>query len=370
MARSSRWKDASSQAQPAAPVPDATAHPMPPAAQVPAPAAPVGATPAPPFAPPAPPAPVAAAKPVVNPFAPPAPPDPVVTEQPAPAVSSSAAPDPAVLQPPVAGSTAVSPVEGDVAELRSTLHQLQATVATLVERAQEPTVPLGTSDTDQASRIIVMANRAAESTLEEARAEAAEILAAAQAHSVEIISTARELADQELAAERVRVAAATEAWTARRAEISVHLRDLESALTGYRDGLGETADAIREAAARLEDERADPPVIDELPAPDPAAFVTNQLPPESETVIDLTESSSPPSDLTDELAGSPRTSLFGGAASDEPAGAGPAPEATDAAPSEPELEPVPADAAPIDAPTDAVPTEPPARNLRPGLFGR
>ena len=236
--------------------------------------------------------------------------------------------------------------------MRATLQQLQTTVSALVERSHEPSVPTGTPGTDQASRILVMANRAAESTLEEARAEAAEILAAAQAHSVEIISAARELADQELAAERVRVAAATSEWTERRAQISAHLRDLDAALNGYRDGLGETATAIREAAVRLEAERAEPPVIDVTDAPEPGAV--------ADTSGDSADSSDS-ADSTDELAASPRTSLFGGAvATGVPGGPLAAEAPADAAVAPPE--PPVADDAPVE--------EPPSRNLRPGLFGR
>lgn len=206
--------------------PDAPAHPMPPVN------APVAGPPMPPFAPPVP---VAGPNPRINPFAPPAPPAAPVAavasaselpEPPAPSAPSapSASPSP----PPTSSApTAGSPVEADVAELRATLQQLQTTVSALVERSHEPSVPTGTPGTDQASRILVMANRAAESTLEEARAEAAEILAAAQARSVEIISAAWSSCDQELAAERVRVAAATAGGQRRRrAQISAHLRDL------------------------------------------------------------------------------------------------------------------------------------------------
>ena len=175
MARSSRWRDAAAQAQsqPASPAPDAPAHPMPPVN------APVAGPPMPPFAPPVP---VAGPSPRINPFAPPAPPAPPAApvaavasaselpEPPAPSAPSapSATPSP----PPTSSApTAGSPVEADVAELRATLQQLQTTVSALVERSHEPSVPTGTPATDQASRIIVMANRAAESTLEEARAE-------------------------------------------------------------------------------------------------------------------------------------------------------------------------------------------------------
>ncbi|HOT79347.1 MAG TPA: hypothetical protein PKY13_05140 [Microthrixaceae bacterium] len=377
MARSSRWRDAAAQAQsqPASPAPDAPAHPMPPVN------APVAGPPMPPFAPPVP---VAGPSPRINPFAPPAPPAPPAApvaavasaselpEPPAPSAPSATPSPPPTSSAPTAGS----PVEADVAELRATLQQLQTTVSALVERSHEPSVPTGTPGTDQASRILVMANRAAESTLEEARAEAAEILAAAQAHSVEIISAARELADQELAAERVRVAAATSEWTERRAQISAHLRDLDAALNGYRDGLGETATAIREAAVRLEAERAEPPVIDELPAPDPAAFVSAHLAPNPDAVVDLTDApepgavadtsgdsadSSDSADSTDELAASPRTSLFGGAvATGVPGGPLAAEAPADAAVAPPE--PPVADDAPVE--------EPPSRNLRPGLFGR
>src|SRR3954451_15070013 len=98
MAKSSRWKDAAAQAQaqaaavPAAEQPD---HPMP----------------------------VVDAAQVADP-APPPPPD---------------APGPARVNP-FAPRTA-STVEGDVAELRATLLELQSTVATLVARTPAPEAP-------------------------------------------------------------------------------------------------------------------------------------------------------------------------------------------------------------------------------------
>lgn len=358
MARSSRWKDASASAQGSVPPPGTPVAPAQP--QAPAPSMQMPAPPAPaPYGAPQPPA------------------------QPYPAPTAPFAPQVGAAANPGAPSASSNPVEGEVAELKSTLADLAATVASLVERTQAGPASAapaagGTNDTDQVSRIIVMANRTAETTIEDARAEAATIVAGAKTQSFEIIRMARELANQELAAERDRVARSTEAWIAKRAEVTEQLRALETTFHGYQSSLGGVGESIRSAVVQLESDDSALPVIDELPAPDPSAFIGTELPDattsddaavvagdeSSDEVIDLTEGAVADTDAaeaTDAAGAEPgvepsapatpgRTSLFGGSPT-LPGGtqgappAWPAPEAADAA-------------------------EEPGSNLRPGLFGR
>lgn len=316
MARSSRWKDASGSTSgapdPAATFPPGVTSPNPAGSGVP----PVGA-------PPMPGAPIA------------------------PSVA-----------PQAAAQYAAPQANGEVAELRSTLADLQATVASLVERTVSAPVPGATPETDQASRIIVMANRAAESTIEDARGEAEGIVAAAKAQSFEIIRMARELANQELAAERERVAQATQAWLVRRHEVAGELRGLEQTLLGYRSGLDVTSESLRAAVATLESDATALPVIDALPAPDPSAFVSSDFP--AEPVIDLTTPAEAGTEAPTEPAAetafddAQRTNLFGGPLPPEAAPAPPAWPAPDV----------------VDAVEVVEVDETPSPNLRPGLFGR
>lgn len=282
MARSSRWKDAAN------PVPPPSA-PVPPGAPGYAPPAP----PAPPVAAPAQPVPQPAQ--VAQPVA--AAPQPA----PAPPLAPPAAPVPA----PAVG--APSPVEGEVAQLKTMFADLQAVVASLVERSTAPApAPSaggeGDADTDRVSRIIVMANRTAESTLEDARNEAAGILAGAKTQSYEIIRMARELADRELAAERARVARSTEEWLTRRAELTDRLESLESALVGYQEGLEAVGASVREAIADLaRDEVPAPP--EDLPAPDPASFIASELPgPDADETGAETDGASAADSVVDDAA--------------------------------------------------------------------
>ncbi|MFN8053643.1 MAG: hypothetical protein U0Q22_19570 [Acidimicrobiales bacterium] len=380
MARSSRWKDSSS------------SRPKPPAAPTDAPEQPSGSGGLPPFLEPTgqdagasaamsgatPPAtPPAAGR---NPFAPSTPAAPAAPAAAAAAPAAAGAPPlpvaPTAAPAAAATSGAAPAVADDVAALKSSLADLQATVQALVQRSAQPqhvaAVAGSTDETETVSRIIVMANRTAEATIEEARGEAATIVAGAKAQSLEIIRLARELADRELAAERDRVKKASDAWFAKRAEITGRLKALEGAFAGYQTGLGDVEASIKSAVAELEADESTLPVIEELPAPDPSGFVGAELPTQvpgadeadapaaadGEQVIDLTESATADA-AADVPAGAtatggpddgPRTSLFGGTPS-LPADVAEAATSPDADASEAEAEP--------EAPV-----------MRPGLFGR
>jgi cell division septum initiation protein DivIVA len=162
---------------------------------------------------------------------------------------------PATLAPPAppadpgVPAVAHSP-EDEVAELRSAVGDLQALVASLVERA----APAGGDTHDAsgtASRIIVAANEAAELAIASARAEADEMLTTAKAKSFEIIGVARELADNELEAERRRVASASEQWSLQRSQITERLVALESSLAAYRADLAAASETIQAAIGVL-----------------------------------------------------------------------------------------------------------------------
>ncbi|HOT79346.1 MAG TPA: hypothetical protein PKY13_05135 [Microthrixaceae bacterium] len=163
-------------------------------------------------------------------------------------------------------AAAPSSAEADVAELRAAVGDLQALVATLLERpaaaapvatpAAAPVVGASRSSieaSDTAARIIVAANEAAEAAVMTARAEADQIIAAAKVKSFEIVGVARDLADSELTAERNRVATATEVWNGSRASLAAQLASLDASLSAYRTELAATAGAVADAIAQLGD---------------------------------------------------------------------------------------------------------------------
>lgn len=209
-------------------------------------------------------------------------PAPPVAAQRTPAVTPAATPvappfvpaaaSPAVAAPVVASGPAPmvaavpSSAEADVAELRAAVGDLQALVASLLERPAEtasvatpaaaPVVgasPSSIEASDTAARIIVAANEAAEAAVMTARAEADQIIAAAKVKSFEIVGVARDLADSELTAERNRVAAATEAWNGSRETLAARLESLDASLSAYRNELAATAGAVADAIAKLGD---------------------------------------------------------------------------------------------------------------------
>ncbi|MFN8053644.1 MAG: hypothetical protein U0Q22_19575 [Acidimicrobiales bacterium] len=149
----------------------------------------------------------------------------------------------------------------EVAALKASLVELQTMVATLVDRSAGASAEERESDT--ASRIILAANRAAESAVETARAEAETLIAEAKTQSLEIISAARELADRELTAERQRLATAADEWVARRTELLERLATVDASLAGYRTGLADATstvhDAIGELAAEIPGAIGSPP---------------------------------------------------------------------------------------------------------------
>lgn len=178
----------------------------------------------------------------------------------------------------------------EVAELRTAVTDLQSMVASLVARTDQPAA---TDDSDAASRIIVAANHAAELTLDAARAEADEVLATAKAKSFEIIEVARDLAEQELAAERERVASGAAAWDVTRSEVTDRLRSLEVSLAAYRSDLDAAVAAVAAAVLSLSTVEVAP------------AEVAVEAAPEGEPAVALPT----PGD------GSKRSNLFGGDAS-------------------------------------------------------
>lgn len=180
-------------------------------------------------------------------------------------------------------------VDRDVDDLRERLVELQQTVDRLVDRADQPSAEAdaAAAPNDEAeARLFTMAKRTADSVIEDARIDAAKILADAERQRVDIIARAREQAEVEFAAERDRVRRAGIVWAGKRAQTMSQLENLRSSFEIYRDGLGDVDDGITEALEALRGASS----IDELL--DPAGETTPVEPEsepesESEPVIDL-----------------------------------------------------------------------------------
>ncbi|MBX7069832.1 MAG: hypothetical protein K1X38_10640 [Microthrixaceae bacterium] len=152
----------------------------------------------------------------------------------------------------------VHEVTAEVADLRTAIGDLESLVAVLSQRHESdrsigPVDAADMAEAIEASRIITAANRIADATVAESRAEADELLVAARAKSFEVVGVARELAEAELVAERDRVAAATESWNAHRSEIRRHLASLAVSLDQFRTELAATGAAIEAALEGLAD---------------------------------------------------------------------------------------------------------------------
>lgn len=168
--------------------------------------------------------------------------------------------------------SATGDVDREVDDLRVRLAEIQQTVDRLVDRADQPGVDgdddadsavAGPAGTDAEARLFTMAKRTADSVIEDARVDAAKILADAERQRIEIIARAREQAEVEFAAERDRVRRAGIVWAGKRAQTMSHLENLQTSFEMYREGLGDVDSGIAEALEALRGASAIDAMLDE-----------------------------------------------------------------------------------------------------------